>query len=298
MRTGVLDRLGVGWEVCHERNPALVYAAVRGFGDPRTGDSPYSDWPAFDAVAQAMGGFVASTGPDPDHPMRAGPPIGDYVPGLMAAFGLLAALLNARETGQGQFVDVAMVDGLMSMSEMAQTHWSYSGTDPVPTGNTVPGITPFAVYRTSDGHCAVAAPTDAHWGELARAMNRDDLVTDDRCATGRLRSKNRQFVDETIETWTSSLTSAEVVAALGGKVSVGPVQKPSDWVTDPHVRAREMLVRMDHAHHRSTVHINCPIKFSATPGGIHKLPPRLDEDGPALRRELDERDSSESRPLG
>ena len=93
MRAGVLDRLGVGWDVCHARNPRLVYAAIRGFGDPRTGASPYVDWPAFDPVAQAMGGFVANTGPDAEHPMRAGPTIGDLVPGLMAALGLVSALL-------------------------------------------------------------------------------------------------------------------------------------------------------------------------------------------------------------
>ena len=84
-------------------------------------------------------------------------------------------------------------------------------------------------------------------------------------------------------------TSGEVVEALGGKVSVGPVHKPRDWVTDPHVAARDMLVRVDHPHHRPTVQLNCPIKFTGTPAGVYKLPPRLDEDGPALRAELDAR---------
>ena len=114
MRAGVLDRLGVGWEVCHARNPRLVYAAVRGFGDPRTGASPYGEWPAFDAVAQAMGGFVAMTGPDADHPLRTGPAVGDLVPGLMAAFGLVAAALAraaqrsgpVRGRGHGRRPDV------------------------------------------------------------------------------------------------------------------------------------------------------------------------------------------------
>ena len=291
MRAGVLDRLGVGWEVCHQRNPKLVYAAVRGFGDPRTGESPYCDWPAYDAVAQAVGGFVATTGPDEEHPLRTGPAIGDYVPGLMAAFGLLAAVISARETGQGQFVDVAMVDGLMSMSEMSQMQWTYMGVDAKPTGNVVPGVTPFGVYRTSDGHCAVAAPTDPHWVELARVMGREDLVTDDRCATARARSRNREFLDDLIEDWTKDRTAAEVVDALGGKVSVGQVQGPRDWVSDPHVAAREMLVRLDHPHARPTVHLNCPIKFTATPAGVYKLPPTLDEDGTALRDELAKRRS-------
>ncbi|MDG2111871.1 MAG: CoA transferase, partial [Actinomycetota bacterium] len=250
MRAGVLDRLGVGWEVCQERNPRFVYAAVRGFGDSRTVASPYGDWPAFDAVAQAMGGFVASTGEDEDHPLRTGLPIGDYVPGLLAAFGLLAAVMHARDSGVGQFLDVAMVDGLMSMAEMSQMTWAYTGHDLKPTGNSAGGMSPFGIYRTIDGHCAVAAPTDDHWAELAVAMGRDDLVADDRCATGKARVKNTGFVDGTVEAWTARHTSAEVVTALGGKVSVAPVQKPSDWVNDPHVEAREMLVRMEHPHHR------------------------------------------------
>jgi crotonobetainyl-CoA:carnitine CoA-transferase CaiB-like acyl-CoA transferase len=289
MRAGVLDRLGVGWEVCQERNPRFVYAAVRGFGDSRTGASPYGDWPAFDAVAQAMGGFVASTGEDEDHPLRTGLPIGDYVPGLLAAFGLLAAVMHARDSGVGQFLDVAMVDGLMSMAEMSQMTWAYTGHDLKPTGNSAGGMSPFGIYRTIDGHCAVAAPTDDHWAELAVAMGRDDLVADDRCATGKARVKNTGFVDGTVEAWTARHTSAEVVTALGGKVSVAPVQKPSDWVNDPHVEAREMLVRMEHPHHRPTVHLNCPIKFTETPAGIYKLPPRLDEDGDELRQELRDR---------
>ena len=286
MRAGVLDRLGVGWEVCRARNPQLVYAAVRGFGDPRTGASPRSDWPAYDAVAQAVGGFVASTGEDAQHPMRTGPPIGDYVPGLMAALGLLAAVMHARDTGQGQFVDVAMTDGLMSMSETALMQWSYRGEDLQPTGNSAAGITPFGVYPTSDGHCAVAAPTEAHWRELCAAMDRQDLLADERSATPRSRGRNSDFVDGAVSAWTGGRTTAEVVESLGGKVSVGPVQQPRDWVDDPHVAAREMLVRVDHPHHRPTVQLNCPIHFSETPAGIYRRPPILDEDGPALRAEL------------
>ncbi len=286
MRAGVLDRLGVGWEVCHERNPRLVYAAVRGFGDPRTGESPRSDWPAYDAIAQAVGGFVSSTGPDEEHPMRCGPTVGDYIPGLMAAFGLLAAVMHARETGEGQFVDVAMADGLMSMCETSQMMWTYMGSRMKPTGNTVEGVIPFGVYPTRDGHCAIAAPTDQHWRELCAAMGRDDLATDERTATARARRQHRDLVDGSITAWTGVTDTAAVVDALGGKVSVGPVMRPQDWVDDPHVAAREMLVEVDHPHHRPTVQINCPIKFTATPSGIYRRPPLLDEDGPSLRAEL------------
>jgi crotonobetainyl-CoA:carnitine CoA-transferase CaiB-like acyl-CoA transferase len=289
MRAGVLERLGVGWEVCHARNPKLVYAAVRGFGDPITGASPYGDWPAFDVVAQAVGGFVSMTGPDASHPMRTGPAVGDYVPGLMAALGLLAAFLHAQRTGEGQFVDVAMVDGLMSMCEVAQMLWTYKGADCPPTGNSVDGISPFAIYPAADGHCAIAAPTDAHWALLCEAIGRSDLIDDPRTAKARMRIRSRPLVDEVLGNWTSQRTMSEVVEALGGKVSVGPVLDPRRWVDDPHVAAREMLVRVEHGASRPTVQLNCPIKLTATPSGIYRRPPHLDEHGDELRKELDAR---------
>ncbi|GEM_PF-43172 len=286
MRASVLDRLGVGWDACRAANPAFVYAAVRGFGDPRFAESPYVEWPAYDVVAQAMGGFVASTGPDADSPTRIGVAIGDYVPGLLGAFGLVAALVHARDTGQGQFVDVAMVDGLMSMCESSQMEWSYAGRDIKPSGNTVGGITPFGIFPTADGHCAIAAPTDAHWVLLCETMGRPDLATDERTAEGRSRGRHRELVDGAIEEWSRGLTNAEVVAALGGRASVGPVLTARDWAEDPHVAARDMLVTVEHPHHRPTVQLSCPIKFSETPAGIYRRPPTLDEHGSELRAEL------------
>lgn len=109
-RAGVMDRLGLSYETLREVNPRLVYGSLRGFGDPRTGASPYRDWPTYDVVAQAMGGIMAITGPDANSPTKIGPGIGDIVPGLFLACGLLAAVHHARRTGQGQMVDVAMID--------------------------------------------------------------------------------------------------------------------------------------------------------------------------------------------
>jgi crotonobetainyl-CoA:carnitine CoA-transferase CaiB-like acyl-CoA transferase len=288
-RAGVLDRLGVGYEACRARNPRLVYAAVRGFGDPRTGASPYAAWPAFDPIAQAMGGVVASTGTDHDHLLRCGPAIGDTVPGLMAALGLVSAIHHAHRTGEGQFLDVAMVDAMMSISSESLTQWSYTGRSQAPSGNTVDGLSPFDIYPTSDGHCAIAAPTPPLWERLCTVIDRPDLLTDERTSHIRARLKNRDVVDAAIGGWAASHTTAEVVAALGGEVPVGPVYEPADWVHDPHVAAREMLVRVDHPHHRPTVQVNCPIRFTATPAGIYRGPATLDEHGPELRAELERR---------
>ena len=286
LRTGVLDRLGVGWEVCRERNPRLVYAAIRGFGDPRTGASPHVDWPAYDVVAQAMGGFVSMTGPDGDHPMRAGPLVGDMVPGLMAALGLVSALLHARATGEGQFLDVAMVDAVMSICEPAQTTWDYLGRDYPPSGNTTDDVTPFDIYATADGHCAIAAPTERFWRELCTLIGRPELAEDPGLATNRQRVARRAEVDALIGGWASTRSTDEVVAALGGRVPVGPVQRARDWPEDPHVAARGMLVEVSHPHHRPTFQLGCPIKLTVTPPVAPRRPPKLDEHGAELRLEL------------
>ncbi len=287
LRSGVLDRLGVGWEVCHQRNPKLVYAAIRGFGDPRVAPSPYAEWPAYDLIAQAMGGVVASTGTDEAHVMKVGPPIGDTVPGLMAALGLLAAVHRARDTGAGQFLDVAMVDAMMTMSESSQMMYSYMGRPMRPMGNSVDGISPYDVFPTSDGHCVIATPTESHWRLLCELVGRSDLLTDERTSSNRRRVRNRDVIQEAIGGWAGARTTAEVVSSLGNVVPVGPVYGPEQWVEDPHVAAREMLIRIDHDHHRPTVVLNCPIKFSDDPAGIYRGVPVLNQHGDEIREELE-----------
>jgi crotonobetainyl-CoA:carnitine CoA-transferase CaiB-like acyl-CoA transferase len=289
LRSGVLDRLGVGWDVCHERNPKLVYAAIRGFGDPRIAPSPYADWPAYDLIAQAMGGVIASTGTDEENVVKVGPPIGDTVPGLTAALGLLAALYRARDTGQGQFLDVAMVDVMMTMSETSQMMYSYMGRPMKPMGTAVDGSSPYNIYATADGHCVIATPTNSHWKLLCDLVDRPDLMTDERTKSNRDRIRNRDVVDTALGEWAAAHTTAEVVEILGNVVPVGPVYEPADWVHDPHVAAREMLVRVDHDHHRPTVMLNCPIKFSQDPAGIYQGVPKLDQHGADIRAELDAR---------
>ena len=287
MRAGVMDHLGVGWEVCHERNPKLVYTAIRGFGDTRIAPRPYANWPAYDVIAQAVGGVIAATGQDEDHIMKVGPPIGDTVPGTMASLGMLAALWRARDTGIGQFIDVAMVDVMMTMSEASQMMYSYMGRPMRPMGNGVDGYSPYDVYPTKDGHCVIATPTQPHFELLCQLIDREDLITDERTRNNRQRVSNKEYVDETIGGWAASRTTAEVVETLGNKVPVGPVYDPSDWVNDPHTAAREMLVRIDHDHHRPTVVLNSPIKFSDDPAGIYRGVPRLDQHGKEIRAELE-----------
>ena len=283
MRAGVLDRLGVGWEVIHERNPSLVYAAIRGFGDPRTGSSPYAEWPAFDVIAQAMGGLVSMTGSEVAGPLQAGPLVGDIFPAALTALGLVSALHHAAKTGEGQFLDVSMVDAVMALCTTAQTMWDYQGERYAPSGNSSADVVPFDIYRSADGHCAIAAPTDRHWHTLCRVMDRADLIDDNRLSTMMSRVEFRKVIDPVVADWVAARTTADVVALLGGRVPVGPVMGAPEWADDPHVAARNMLVDIEHPHHRATVEVGCPVKFSATPANVYRPPPTLDEHGSELR---------------
>ena len=129
-RAGVMEGLGLSYESLAEINPKLVYAAIRGFGDPRTGESPYSKWPAYDVIAQAMGGMMSITGPVDGVPTKVGPGVGDLIPATLSAFGILAAVLNANKTGEGQFVDVAMYDSILAFCERIVPQYSYTGEVP------------------------------------------------------------------------------------------------------------------------------------------------------------------------
>ena len=149
---GVMERLGLAYETLVKRNPRLVYAAIRGFGDPRTGASPYTDWPAYDIVAQAMGGLVGVTGTPEAGGLRCGPSVGDIMPGTLAAVGILSAVLHARETGEGQFLDVAMYDAVLSLCEHYVYLYSYGGENPGPIGNAHPFLCPFDIFE--DPHTA------------------------------------------------------------------------------------------------------------------------------------------------
>jgi crotonobetainyl-CoA:carnitine CoA-transferase CaiB-like acyl-CoA transferase len=277
-RVGVMDRLGVGYEVLRARNPKLVYAAVRGFGDPRTGRSPYADWPAFDIVAQCMGGLVGITGPEGSSGFPNGASIGDIFPGTLMALGVVSAVHAARRTGRGQFLDVAMYDAVLALCETIICNYSYAGRELGPRGTGHPNLCPFDVYETSDGAVAIAAPTENHWAILCAAIGRPEWVADERTRDVNRRQANRELVTEAISAWAKARTKGEIVALLGGRVPVGPVNTAADLFADPHVKARGMLAEVDLPGEHGRVTIAAPpIKFTETPAGVYRRPPLLGE---------------------
>lgn len=286
--SGVMDRLGLSYETLHARNPKLVYAAIRGFGDPRTGESPYASWPAFDVVAQAMGGLISYTGEPGGKLVSAGPSVGDLYPATMCAVGVLGALHHARATGNGQFVDVAMTDAVMALCESLTYRYSYTGEVQAPRGSRHPSLAPFELYATVDGDCAIAAPTAGQWRFLCDVMGRPDLVDDPRTSSANRRAINRPFVTEVVEGWTRPLRTEQVIARLAGRVPVGPVNNAPALFASEHVRSREMLVAVEHpGSDRPVVVPNTPIRFTETKSGVYRRPPKLGEHGQEIRNELD-----------
>jgi crotonobetainyl-CoA:carnitine CoA-transferase CaiB-like acyl-CoA transferase len=287
-RPGVMEALGLAYEDLRARNPRLVYAAIRGFGDPRTGASPMADWPAFDIVAQAMGGVVSCTGTtDGDH-VASGPSIGDLFPAAMAAVGVLGALHHAQRTGEGQFVDVGMMDAVMALCESVMWRYSYTGQIQEPRGSQHPSLCPFEIYATADGGVAIAAPAERHWDALCDMVGRPDLKDDDRTRSSRRRVVHRDLVTEVIERWTTERSTDDVVQALAGLVPVGPVNTAPDLVASPHVQARQMLVAIEHpGSARPVVAPNTPLRFTATPGGVYRRAPMLGEHTEEVLAELE-----------
>lgn len=277
-RVGVMERLGITYERMREANPKLVYAALRGFGDRRTGLSPYTDWPAFDVVAQAMGGIMAITGPDANTPLKIGPGVGDIVPGAMLAFGILAAVHHARRTGEGQFIDVGMADAILAICERTVYQYSVEGVTPVPEGSHHPFLVPFGIYPAADGHVSLGAHPQPFFDVLCKALGADDLLADPRYDRPESRVLNRDSLVEALSRRTVRFTKAELATQLGGRIPFGPVMNIADIVRDPHFAAREMIVSVEQPGGEPIQIAGAPVKMTATPGGVHRRAPLLGED--------------------
>ena len=284
---GVMDRLGLSYETLSAENPRLVYATVRGFGDARSGKSPYLEWPAFDVVVQAMAGLLGITGTEDGSPIKVGPGIGDIYPGTMLALGITSALYEARGTGRGQFVDVAMYDAILALCERIIYQHTYTGAVPVPEGNRHPLLSPFDILPAKDGWVAIAAPGDNRWRVLCDLIDRPDLAADPGLATNVLRVARRDEVFDALAAWTSDRTKEQVLDRLGGHVPVGAVRDAAEITADPHVAARDMVIQLEHPGVDGTLGVaGQPLKFSRTPARPDRRAPLLDEHGADVREGL------------
>lgn len=298
-RVGTMDRLGLSYETLSERNPGLIYASIRGFGDPRGGESPHAERPAFDLIAQAMGGVMGITGTEESGPTKVGPGVGDIFPAVMAVAGITSALYHRERTGEGQYVDVGMVDSMLSLTERIVHQYSFDGDVPEPQGNTHPLFFPFDRFDAADGYVVIAAPSDHQWAALVEHMDRPELAEE--YPAQQDRADHADELRPIVNDWTSQYTKDELFDRLEDDVPCGPVYDAADIFEEAHFEARDMLVEVDHADTGETGVIpGTPIKFTETPGGVQHPAHFLGEDSEAVLAEagFDDQEIAELREAG
>jgi CoA:oxalate CoA-transferase len=281
-RPGTMERLGIGYDVLRIINPRLIYAAASGFG--HTG--PYSRRAAYDGVVQAMGGIMSITGPEGGPPTRVGTSIGDIAAGLFAAIGILAAVVYRDRTGEGQKVDVAMLDCQVALLENAISRYTVAGEVPTPIGNRHPSIAPFEPFDTAAGQLMIAVGNDKLWCTFCKALCLEELAGDERFKTnadrighyGALRPLiAARLLEKTREEWRDILDEHGVPN--------GPINSVADVIRDPQVLARDMIVDVEHPVAGNTLLPGIPVKLDRTPGMIRRPAPLLGQHTEEILRE-------------
>jgi len=274
-RPGVMDRLGLGYESLKELNPRLIYASSSGFG--HTG--PYSQLPAYDLIVQGMGGIMSITGPDEQHPTKVGSSIADIFAGVFCAIGILAALNHREKTGEGQKVDVSMLDCQVAILENAISRYFVTGKIPTPIGNRHPSIAPFATFKTQDGFINIAIGNDFIWNRFCNLVGHPELAEDSRFISNEARNNNWEELEPILEEIMARDNTAAWIEKLRSVgVPCGPINNIEQLVNDPQVLEREMIVEVEHPVAGNLKMPGCPIKMSKTPGKIEKPAPLLGGD--------------------
>ncbi|HLK13048.1 MAG TPA: CaiB/BaiF CoA-transferase family protein [Candidatus Binatia bacterium] len=280
-RPGVLDRLGYGWPSLHTRWPRLVYAATSGFG--QTG--PLRERPAFDMVAQAMGGILSLTGYPDGPPARVGVSIGDITAGLFTAIGVLAALGKRRDTGAGTMVDVAMLDCQLAILENALTTHLVTGAVPGRLGTRHPNIAPFQAFTAGDGAMVViCAGHDAHFAALCTAIDRPELRADARFTTPDARRRHADALEAEVGAALRERPAAAWLERLErAGVPCAPVNTVADAARCPQAAARGMVVGIPDPAIGTLWVAGNPVKLADVPEpAARRAPPELDADRAAI----------------
>ncbi len=277
-RPGVMDKLGLGYSVLKEVNPRIIYAAVSGFGCY----GPYHTRPGYDILAQAMGGMMSITGAG--GPTRAGSALGDILGGLHAAIGILAAV-NARTiTGEGQRVDISLMDSVIAATENTALKYLESGVIPPRMGNRYAAVSPYDSFHCKDGIIIIAAGNQKLYEKLCtEVLGRPDLITDPRFTDMPGRLANQDDLQVVIEDFLKDYTmEAATEYILSKGIPAGPIMDIKQILADPHVREREMFVEMDHPTLGHITVNGCAVKLMDTKPSVRIPAPALGQDNEAV----------------
>lgn len=283
-RPGVMDKLGLGYDVLKEVNPRIIYAAVSGFGCY----GPYHLRPGYDILAQAMGGMMAITGPKGGGPTRAGSALGDILGGLHVTIGILAAV-NARTiTGRGQRVDVSLMDSVIAATENTALKYLESGEIPPRMGNRYAAVSPYDGFRCKDGVVIIACGNQKLYNKLCtEILDRPDMITDPRFVDMPGRLKYQDDIQVVVEDWLKDKTMHEATdILLSHGIPAGPILDISQILADPHVKEREMFVEMEHPTLGHITVNGCAIKLMDTKPAVRTPAPALGQDNRAVYQQM------------
>jgi CoA:oxalate CoA-transferase len=289
-RPGTMDRLELGYDVLRKENPAIIYAAISGFG--RTGR--YSARPAYDNSGQASGGLWSMNGYPDQPPVRVGTIIGDLAASLYATIGILAALREAESSGRGQVVDVSQQDAVLSLTESAVVRYTVDKEVAKPLGNDHPFVRPYGQFPCKDGFVFFGGYTDKFWQMTCEIFGDPHAARDPRIDTMEKRfdpQVSNTIVKPLVERWFAQYTRAELEEMVADKVPLSAIKSIDEVVEDPHVNERGMIVELPIAGTPTRV-MGLPIKLSNLPPSPHRAAPNVGEhNGEVLGRLLNLSDS-------
>jgi formyl-CoA transferase len=272
-RTGVMDKLGFSYEDLKKQNPGIVYAAVSGFGHY----GPYKDRAGYDIISQAMGGLMSTTGWPDGPPTRTGTAMGDVLAGLSVTIGILAAIQNRERTGEGQKVDVALVDSVVASLEIINQIYLSEGRVPTRIGNRYESVYPYDSFEVADGYIVIGCGNDKLWQKLCAVMGDAELAANQDFALNRNRVGRHSEVKPLVERWSRQIKTADILGQLEkAGIPCAPIYNIDQVVNDPHIGgAREMFVDVEHPKAGKTRLTGSHIKMSATNPGIRTPAPLL-----------------------
>ncbi|MFD1848790.1 CaiB/BaiF CoA transferase family protein [Oceanobacillus bengalensis] len=271
-RPGTLKRLGIDYDVLKEVNSGIILASISGYG--QTG--PYSQKPGYDVIAQGMGGITSVTGEPGKAPVKVGFSIADVGTGVWAIVGILGALHHRNQTGTGQWVDVSLLDTIISWQTYLAGNYFASGKNPEPQGGAHPNIVPYQLFESSDGYFNIAVGNENLWKKFCEAIDEPELSNHPEYRENKDRVINRSKLIPFLQGKFSKHTSQYWIDLFEGVgIPSGPVLRFDEIYKDEHVLAREMLVEADHPTAGKVKMTGIPIKFSETPGEVVSAPPLL-----------------------
>jgi crotonobetainyl-CoA:carnitine CoA-transferase CaiB-like acyl-CoA transferase len=264
-------------------NSRAIYCSISGFG--HTG--PYRDRPGYDVIAQGESGVMDLTGYPDGPPAKLGTSLADIVAGLYACNGICLALLARHKTGTGQHVDVGLLDGMVSTLTYQALIYLSTGRSPKRAGNRHPSIVPYESFQAKDGFVNIAVTNQKQWQNFCRVLGFSEIAGDPRFETMKERLANYGVLRPMIERVVSTMTRAEVEAAMSEVgIPAGPINTVGECLEDPHIHAREMVVELTHPDYGPLRVLGIPIKLSDTPGVVQNAPPKFGEHNREVLRGL------------